>query len=103
GFLYPSHSYQTMVKTIFGKMIFPIFGLEPEGRKMLMERCGVRLVAGRMPKDGEPEAVISEEVAKSLDVRVGAILSKPESEDSYAPIPIRLVGFLLRPAGGLGC
>src|SRR5438270_11796785 len=26
GHLYSSHSYQTMIKTIFGKMVFPIFG-----------------------------------------------------------------------------
>src|SRR5437764_13072911 len=27
GRLYPSHSYQTLIKTIFGKMVLPIFGL----------------------------------------------------------------------------
>jgi ABC-type lipoprotein release transport system permease subunit len=97
GTMYPSHSYQTMVKTIFGKMIFPIFGLEPEGRRMLMARCGVRLVAGRMPKEGAPEAVLSDDVAKNLGLKVGDILSRPESEDSYAPIPIRLVGLLHGP------
>src|ERR1051326_8893664 len=59
GTLYPTHSYQTLVKTIFGKMVFPIFGMEAQGRQTLLERCGVRLSAGRMVAEGAPEAVIS--------------------------------------------
>ncbi len=97
GALYPSHSYQTLVKTIFGKMVFPIFGLELAGRAELMQRCNIRLSAGRMPRDGEPEAVISDDVARNLGLKVGDILSKPEYQDSYAPIPIRLVGVLRGP------
>src|SRR5438552_86829 len=58
GTLYPTHSYQTLVKTIFGKMVFPIFGMEEPGRRMLMERCGVRLTEGRLVVDGQPEAVL---------------------------------------------
>src|SRR5262249_31605325 len=81
GALYPAHSYQVMVKTIFGKMFFTIFGLEPEGRKTLMERCGVTLSQGRLPEDGKPEAVISEEVAKNLGLKIGDVLLKPEAED----------------------
>jgi ABC-type lipoprotein release transport system permease subunit len=97
GKLYPSHSYQTLVKTIFGKMFFPIFGLEPAGRNELMARCHIRLSAGRMPEDGKPEAVISDDVARNLGLKVGDILSKPEFQDSYAPVPVRLVGLLHGP------
>jgi ABC-type lipoprotein release transport system permease subunit len=97
GRLYPSHSYQTLVKTIFGKMVFPIFGLDAAGRAELMERCDVRLVAGRMPEDGKPEAAISDQVARNLGLKIGDILSKPEYQDSYAPIPVRLVGLLRGP------
>ncbi|HLJ53502.1 MAG TPA: FtsX-like permease family protein [Chthonomonadaceae bacterium] len=97
GRLYPTHSYQTMIKTIFGKMVFPVFGLDAAGRAELMERCGVRLVSGRMPADGAPEAVISDQVATNLGLKVGDVLSRPESQDSYAPVPIRLVGLLHGP------
>jgi ABC-type lipoprotein release transport system permease subunit len=97
GHLYPSHSYQTMIKTIFGKMVFPIFGLEAAGRAELLDRCSIRLSAGRMPIDGEPEAVISDQVARNLGLKIGDILSRPESQDSFAPIPIRLVGLLRGP------
>lgn len=97
GALYPTHSYQTFVKTIFGKMPFPIFGLDAPGRQLIMQRCGIRLAAGRMPVDGQPEAVISDDVARNLRLRIGDILSRPDSEDSYAPLPVRLVGELHGP------
>lgn len=94
GFLCPSHSYQTMVKTIFGKMPFPIFGLDARGRKLMMERSGVSLAQGRLIEDGKPEALISEDVARNLGVRIGDVISQPESTDSFAPEPVRLVGTL---------
>ena len=97
GRMYPSHSYQTLIKTIFGKMVFPIFGLDAAGRTELMDRCSVRLVSGRMPEEGKPEAVISDDVAKNLSLKVGDVLSKPESQDSFAPVPVRLVGLLHGP------
>lgn len=97
GFLSPAHSYQTRVRTIFGKMFFPIFGLEPPAQELVMQRCGLRIHTGRMAREGEPEAVLSEEVARNLGVRLGDILLEPHSEDSYAPVPIRLVGLLRGP------
>jgi ABC-type lipoprotein release transport system permease subunit len=97
GTLCPTHSYQTMVKTIFGKMPFPLFGLDKPCRELLLQRCGLKLVAGRMPAEGAPEVVISDLVAKNLGLKIGDIISKPNSQDSYAPIPLRLVGLLHGP------
>lgn len=94
GALYPAHSYQVLIKTIFGKMPFPIFGLSPDGRRMLLERSHVRLIAGRMPREGQPEAAISDDVARNLKVPLGGVLANPNSLDDYAPVPIRLVGLL---------
>lgn len=94
GRLFPSRSYNTMVKTIFGKLQFPIFGLSEEGRNLVLQRTGLRIVAGRMVADGQPEVVISKEIAKNLGLKVGDVLAKPESEDSFAPVPVRLVGLL---------
>jgi ABC-type lipoprotein release transport system permease subunit len=94
GKLFNAHSYQTQVKTIFGKMPFPIFGLEPEARQMLMERCRVRLKAGRLVEEGKPECVLSADVAQNLGLKIGDTVCYPESEDSYAPLPVKLVGVL---------
>jgi len=97
GHLYQAHSYQTMIKTIFGKMVFPIFGLDTAGRTELLKRCHIRLSAGRMPEDGKAEAVLSDQVATNLHLKIGDILSRPEFQDSYAPIPVKLVGLLHGP------
>jgi ABC-type lipoprotein release transport system permease subunit len=97
GELYPAHSYQVMVKTIFGKMPFALFGLDPAGRERILERCGLRLAAGKLPTDGEPEAVVSEEVARNLGLKIGDVICWPDSQDSYAPIEVRLVGTLTGP------
>ncbi len=88
------HSYIVQIKTIFGKMALPLFGLNEANRRTLLERCGVGLTEGRMPQEGKPEAAISREVAQNLKLKIGDFVSKPESEDNYAPVPIKIVGIL---------
>ncbi len=97
GKLFPTHSYTCLVKTIFGKMPLPIFGIDREGRELIMQRSGVVLASGRMPEDDKPEAVISEDIARNLGLKIGSQLCYPDSQDSYAPIPIILVGTLKGP------
>ena len=94
GKFYQAHSYQTQVKTIFGKMPFPLFGLEPEARQMLMDRCHVHLKSGRLIEEGEPECMMSAQVAQNLGFKIGDNVCYPEAEDSFAPVPIKLVGLL---------
>jgi predicted lysophospholipase L1 biosynthesis ABC-type transport system permease subunit len=62
-----------------------------------MARCGITLAAGRMPTEGQPEAVLSEDIARNLGLKIGAVLSDPQSQDRYAPVPVRLVGLLRGP------
>ena len=94
GHLYGAHSYQTQLKTTFGKMVFPIFGLESAGRVEIMRQCGVTLTAGRMPEEDKPEAVISDDVARNMGAKIGDVICGPNLDDSYAPTEIRLVGLL---------
>jgi putative ABC transport system permease protein len=97
GRLAPTHSYSVRVKTIFGKMVFPVFGLAPQDRDEFIARCSVRLSQGRLPAEGQAEAAISDEVAKNLGVKLGDTLLDPTSEDNYAPVPVKLVGLLQGP------
>ncbi len=94
GEMMGAHSYTLQVRTIFGRMVFPLFGLAEAHRAIMLERCGVRLAEGRMPKEGAPEAVISGDVARNMKVKLGDFVCTPESEDSYAPVPVKLVGLL---------
>ena len=97
GDFYPTHSYTVLVKTIFGKMPFPLFGMEAKGRAELLQRCHVHLSQGRLPAEGTAEAVVSDDVARNLDLKVGDIISQPNSQDAYAPVPVHLVGLLHGP------
>ena len=97
GRLAPTHSYSVRVKTIFGKMVFPVFGLAPQDRDEFIARCSVRLSQGHLPAEGQAEAAISDEVAKNLGVKLGDTLLDPTSEDNYAPVPVKLVGLLQGP------
>src|SRR5579862_3579264 len=94
GTLVPTHSYQVLIKTTFGKMPFPIFGIDAAARKLILERTHLRLVAGRMPAEGQPEAVLSDDVATNLGLKIGSLIAQPDSQDAYAPVPIHLVGLL---------
>ena len=94
GRLAPTHSYSVRVKTIFGKMVFPVFGLSLEDRNEFLTRCSIRLSRGHLPVEGRAEAVISEEVAQNLGLKLGDTILDPASEDNYAPVPVKLVGLL---------
>ena len=94
GRLAPTHSYTVRVKTIFGKMVFPVFGLASADRDEFLARCSIRISQGHLPEEGQAEAAISEEVARNLGVKLGDTLLGPASEDNYAPVPVKLVGLL---------
>jgi ABC-type lipoprotein release transport system permease subunit len=94
GVLAPTHSYSCLLHTIFGRLVFPCFGMDPQNRDLLMQRCGVKVSAGRLPAEGEPEAAISDAVARNLGLKLGDVFLQPDSEDAYAPVPVKLVGLL---------
>ncbi len=87
----------TVVKTIFGKMPFVVFGLDSKGRNAVISRCGLRLRSGRLPVDGQPEIVLHEDIARNRGLTLGDVVLKPDSEDSYSIVPMRLVGTLEGP------
>lgn len=82
----------TVVKTIFGKMPFVVFGMPPDARQRLLAQCGLRLASGRMPAEGAPEVALHEDIARNRRLKLGDVVLKPDSEDSYSLVPMRLVG-----------
>lgn len=87
----------TMIKTIFGKMPFVIFGLEPAAQRQILSCCGLRLKTGRLPADGKPEVALSAEIARNQHLNLGDVVLKPDSVDSYSVVPVKLVGTLEGP------
>lgn len=89
----------TNIKTVMGQLPFVVLGLEENDRDYLMNRVGTRLIAGRMPAEGMPEAVLSEPLAKNKNIKIGDVIAGPDDEGGIAgaPLPVRCVGFLKGP------
>src|SRR5258708_30776730 len=92
GEMYPARPAFTVVKTIFGKMPFVVFGVGPKARQAIISRCGLQLSSGRLPADGAPELAMSEEIVRNRKLKLGDVVLKPDSEDSYSMVPMKLVG-----------
>ena len=73
-------------------MPFVVFGMSPEGRDTVLRQCSLHLASGRMPLDGQPELALHTDIARNRRLKLGDVVLKPDSEDSYSLIPMRLVG-----------
>jgi ABC-type lipoprotein release transport system permease subunit len=92
GAVFTTRPAFTVVRTIFGKMPFVVFGIPPVAWGEAMRRCGLRMVSGRMPEDGKPEVALHADIARNRHLKLGDVVLEPNSEDSYSIIPVRLVG-----------
>lgn len=63
--------YFTTVKTVFGQMPVPIYGVEAHDGQELARLTGNRLVAGRWPNPNEPELVLSRSWANNKQAKIG--------------------------------
>ena len=80
------------VRSIVGKWPFVVLALEQPDMDYYMKRMGSRLVTGRKPAPGKPEAIVSRYVAKNLGLKVGSVLMSPEMTESYSPQEVKVVG-----------
>ncbi len=80
------------IQSIAGKWPFLLYGLKPEDADYLTRKLGLRNLEGLLPRQGEPECVISRPVAKNRGLRVGDILLRPDDPDNYSPRPVKVVG-----------
>lgn len=81
-----------MVRSIVGKWPFVVVGLEQKDMPYYLERMGSTGLTGRLPKPGEPAAVVSEPVARNRNLKIGSDLQKPKDNDNYSPFPVKVVG-----------
>ena len=80
------------IQSIVGKWPFVIIALDPNDVDFYLKRHGVTGLVGRKPAQGAPEAIISEPVARNLGLKIGSKLLGPEDQESYAPVPVTVVG-----------
>lgn len=67
----PGLPYFVPLKTLFGEMPVPVYGIEQDDMKTMLAVTGNRLVEGRLPQLNEPEIVLSRRWANNFGVRVG--------------------------------
>lgn len=82
----------TQVNSIVGPWPFVVLGLGQDDMRYYLQRQGVKGIEGRIPRAGEPEALISQPVALNLNLKIGSNLQGPEVENSYSPKNVKVVG-----------
>jgi hypothetical protein len=80
GRMIPSGATWLRVRTILGHIGIPVFGVAPEDARRLVERCDLRLVAGRLPRPETNEVALSREWARNLRARIGGRVGSGSAE-----------------------
>lgn len=84
----------TQVNSIVGKWPFVVLGMKRPDIDFWLKRIKVTGIEGRLPAKGKPEIVVSDPVARNLHAKIGTVLLKPDSQDSYSPYPVKVVGIV---------
>jgi ABC-type antimicrobial peptide transport system permease subunit len=71
GAVVSSLPYFMIVKTVFGQMPVPVYGVEPPQMAKLAQLCGNHLSEGRWPHVNEPEIVMSRLWARNRNAKIG--------------------------------
>lgn len=70
----PDNGLLISLPTLLGTESQRLLGVSPEDAQALMQYCGVRLKSGRMFEPRRNEFVLSEEVARALDLEYAGLL-----------------------------
>jgi ABC-type lipoprotein release transport system permease subunit len=84
----------TNIHTIFDKFPFVLFGLTQEEMPKVLRLTRMRLVEGRLPREGEAACALSVGIARNRNLKIGDVVLAPNIEDSFSPVPVKLVGLL---------
>jgi ABC-type lipoprotein release transport system permease subunit len=82
----------TVVQSIVGKWPFFILGLSPDDMTYYLRLQNATDIDGRLPKPGAAEAVVSEPVARNLNLKIGSNLLGPKLDDGFSPNNVKVVG-----------
>lgn len=86
--------YLVPLRTIFGEMPVPVYGIEPDEMPILAGVLKTRLVEGRWPRRNQPEVVMSRAWANAFRVRVGGTITPGNERLPSLPQKQKLVGIL---------
>jgi len=92
----PENGLRITLPTLLGTDSQRLLGVSPQDAQTLMQICGVRIKEGRMFKPHTNEIILSEEVARALDLEIGNEIGSAIDQDYYWAVstPLTLVGIL---------
>jgi ABC-type lipoprotein release transport system permease subunit len=70
---------------------FRLFGVSEADAQAVIDACGLRLKEGRMLRARTNEAMLSQELADTLGLRIGDLIGRSVDERAYGGIPTTLV------------
>jgi ABC-type lipoprotein release transport system permease subunit len=82
----------TQIHSIVGKWPFYVLGLSRSDMEFYLRRQHSTGITGRLPEDGKPECVVSEPVARNLNLKIGSAVQGPDQDESWSPYNVRVVG-----------
>lgn len=86
--------YFTTVKTVFGRMPVPVYGLDNKDARELAQLTGNKLVAGRWPNTNAPEIVLSRAWANNKGAKLGQVIEIGNERLPSVAQKQKLVGIL---------
>jgi len=86
--------YFVTIKTVFGQMPVPIYGLTPKDAREITKLTGNKLVAGRFPNPNEPEIVMTRSWANNKRAKLGEIVEVKHERLPTLRAKQKLVGIL---------
>jgi len=78
----------------FSRSSASVFAVTEEDLPYLMDRFGLRLLEGRLPRPRTNEVIISEALALNRGLRIGDSVGNPVYERDGSPIALTIVGLL---------
>ena len=92
----PDNGLGITLPSLLGTESQRLLGVSPQDAQYLMQHCGLRLKEGRIFEPRTNEIVLSEEVARALDLELGDEIGRMIDRDYYGAIsaPLVLVGIL---------
>jgi ABC-type lipoprotein release transport system permease subunit len=85
----------SQVRSVVGKWPFLVLGLSQGDTEYFVHKLGTTNIVGRLPAKGKPEAIISEPVARNLQLKIGSVLLSPIDQDNYSPHYVKVVGIAM--------
>ena len=86
--------YLRSIKTVFGELPVPFYGLDPQNMPEIVELTGNKLVEGRLPHPGQPEIVLSRTWANNIGVKLNQVFTNSDERFPTITEPQKLVGVL---------